>query len=130
MKSLLRTTLAAAVLLSSTSLASAQQSQDDQHRHEQQRHEEQRPAQRAPEQRHEEQRAPERHYRSVEEHDGWRRGSEMRRDDWDHGRHFDYREYGLRQPPYGYEWREVNGVFVLGAIATGIILDMMLLNGR
>ena len=125
MKILLRTTLAAAVLLSSTALASAQQSQDDQHRHE-----EQRPAQRAPEQRHEEQRAPERHYQSVEEHGGWRRGSEMRRDDWDHGRHFEYREYGLREPPFGYEWREVNGVFILGAITTGIILDMMLLNGR
>jgi Ni/Co efflux regulator RcnB len=114
MKNFLRATLATAVLLSSTGLASAQDYRDE---HNDKRHEEERRP---------EQRAPERHYQSVERHDGWRRGEPMRREDWDRGRHFDYRDYGLREPPYGYEWREVNGVFILGAIATGIIADILL----
>ena len=32
----------------------------------------------------------------------------------------------LRKPPGGYEWRNVDGDYVLGAIATGVIADMLL----
>ncbi len=50
----------------------------------------------------------------------------MERQDWDRGRRVDHREARLRQPPEGYEWREIDGRFVLGAIATGIIADIIL----
>ena len=76
--------------------------------------------------RRDEQRPPERHYREVERNGGWQRGQPMRREDWARGRRFDYHGYGLREPPPGYEWREVDGVFVLGAIATGIIASILL----
>jgi Ni/Co efflux regulator RcnB len=59
----------------------------------------------------------------------WRRGDRVDREDWRRGGRIDYRERNLRQPPRGYEWREVNGAAVLGAIATGVIADI-LLNGR
>lgn len=65
-------------------------------------------------------------YREVEEHEGWRRGEAVRHEEWDRGRYVDYREYQLREPPRGYEWREVNGAFVLGAIATGVIASILL----
>lgn len=127
MKHIIRTTLALAALLSSTAGAFAQpyQERHDEQRHDEQRREEYRHDDRRSEERHDDQRR----YRSVEEHEGWHRGGEMRHDEWEHGRRFDYREYGLRQPPYGYEWREVGGAFVLGAIATGVIADI-LLNAR
>jgi len=123
MKHLVRTAMAALVLVSSTGLVAAQPYQD-------QRRDEHRDEHRYEEQRRDERRYDERRYQSVEEHNGWRRGQEMRRDDWDRGDRFDYRERGLREPPYGYEWREVNGAYVLGAIATGVILDLLLTQPR
>ena len=33
----------------------------------------------------------------------------------------DYRHYHLQAPPHGYEWREVDGNYVLAAVATGVI---------
>ncbi len=42
-----------------------------------------------------------------------------------------YRDYGLRQPPRGHYWRRDNrGEFLLVAIATGIITDLVLHGGR
>jgi Ni/Co efflux regulator RcnB len=60
------------------------------------------------------------------DHPEWRQGYRMDRDDWDRGRRFDYHEYRLRPPPPGYEWREIDGRFVLAAVATGIIADIIL----
>ncbi len=54
-------------------------------------------------------------------HEEWKKGYHMNRDDWNRGERIDYRTYHLRQPPRGYEWREVDGNYVLGAVATGII---------
>jgi Ni/Co efflux regulator RcnB len=42
----------------------------------------------------------------------------------------DYRGYGLRQPPRGYHWVGVNGDYVLAAIATGVIAQIVLSNGH
>ncbi len=56
----------------------------------------------------------------------WRRGGYVGRYDWDRGRHVDYRYYHLRRPPYGYEWREVNGNYVLAAVASGLIASIIL----
>jgi Ni/Co efflux regulator RcnB len=58
---------------------------------------------------------------------------------WSRGRHYrhagyaptyvvhEYRPYGLRQPPRGYHWRRSDaGDFLLVAVATGIIADVIL----
>lgn len=43
----------------------------------------------------------------------------------------DYSNYGLRNPPRGYYWRRDNrGEFLLVAIASGIIADLVLHGGR
>lgn len=60
------------------------------------------------------------------EHADWKRGGRIAHEDWERGRHIDYREHHLRQPPRGYEWREIDGRFVLAAIATGVIADIIL----
>jgi Ni/Co efflux regulator RcnB len=40
----------------------------------------------------------------------------------------DWRGHHLRQPPSGYHWVQVNGDYVLAAVATGVIADMLLNN--
>jgi Ni/Co efflux regulator RcnB len=42
----------------------------------------------------------------------------------------DYRGYGLQQPPRGYHWVGVNGDYVLAAVATGVIAQIVLSNGH
>ncbi|WP_321857323.1 RcnB family protein [Paraburkholderia tropica] len=38
----------------------------------------------------------------------------------------DWRQYDLQPPPSGYQWVQVNGDFVLAAIATGVISSILL----
>ena len=38
----------------------------------------------------------------------------------------DWQTHHLRQPPSGYHWVNVNGDYVLAAVATGVIADMLL----
>jgi Ni/Co efflux regulator RcnB len=59
-------------------------------------------------------------------HRGWYKGGRIARDDWRRGRRVDYRVYHLRQPPRGYEWREVDGNYVMAAIAGGVIASLIL----
>jgi Ni/Co efflux regulator RcnB len=58
----------------------------------------------------------------------WHQGGKIERNDWNRGQRIDYRRYHLRQPPRGYEWRQVDGNYVLAAAATGLIASIMLAN--
>lgn len=58
-------------------------------------------------------------------HDEWKKGAKIRDEDWGRGEHVDYREHHLRTPPHGYEWREVDGNYVLAAVATGVIASVV-----
>jgi Ni/Co efflux regulator RcnB len=49
----------------------------------------------------------------------------MNHNDWDRGAKLDWRSHHLRQPPHGYEWREVDGNYVLAAAATGVIASLI-----
>ena len=57
----------------------------------------------------------------------WSRGAYLPQYYW--GRDYvvyDYGRYGLRRPPYGYRWYNVNGDYVLAAIAGGLIADALI----
>jgi Ni/Co efflux regulator RcnB len=58
-------------------------------------------------------------------HEEWKKGAHMKHEDWARGEKVDYRHYHLHEPPRGYEWREVDGNFVLAAVATGVISDII-----
>lgn len=58
-------------------------------------------------------------------HNEWKKGYHMNHDDWNRGERIDYRSHHLRQPPPGYEWREVDGNYVLAAVTTGIIASVI-----
>jgi Ni/Co efflux regulator RcnB len=56
----------------------------------------------------------------------WARGGYLPRYYW--GPNYivsDYGRYGLRRPPYGYRWYNVNGDYVLAALAGGLIADTL-----
>ena len=65
------------------------------------------------------------HRQHYVRHDEWRRGEHIRHEDWDRGERVDYRHYHLRRPPRGYEWRQVDGNYVLAAVATGVIASVI-----
>jgi Ni/Co efflux regulator RcnB len=66
------------------------------------------------------------HHHAYIRHDDWRKGERMRHEDWERGERIDYRHYHLRRPPRGYEWREVDGNYVLAAVATGLIASVII----
>jgi Ni/Co efflux regulator RcnB len=57
----------------------------------------------------------------------FRAGGHVAQNDWRNGRAVDYRtNRNLRAPPPGYEWRQVNGQYVLAAVATGLIVSIIM----
>jgi Ni/Co efflux regulator RcnB len=61
-------------------------------------------------------------------HPEWRKGAKIGRNDWNRGERVDYRAHHLNAPPRGYEWRQVDGNYVLAAAATGLIAGIILAN--
>jgi Ni/Co efflux regulator RcnB len=54
---------------------------------------------------------------SYVEHKDWRKGGRVDHDDWNRGDQVDYHQYHLSAPPRGYEWRMVDGYYVLANIS-------------
>ena len=52
---------------------------------------------------------------------GWHKGGRMDHDAWNRGARVDWHAHHLNAPPRGYEWREVDGNYVLANINTGVI---------
>jgi Ni/Co efflux regulator RcnB len=63
-------------------------------------------------------------------HPEWHKGAKIAPADWGRGQQVDYRAHHLRAPQSGYEWREVDGNFVLAAIATGVIASTIVDTGH
>jgi Ni/Co efflux regulator RcnB len=47
------------------------------------------------------------------EHKEWHKGAAIKHEDWDRADKIDYHQYHLSAPPRGYEWRMVDGYYVL-----------------
>jgi Ni/Co efflux regulator RcnB len=52
------------------------------------------------------------------EHKEWKKGAPIRREDWNRGDKVDYHHDHLSAPPRGYEWRSVDGNYVLANSST------------
>ena len=102
-------------------LAEGRGGEDQKRNFQHQRQHDERPAQ----QHYEEHREENRHWRQGEQHE-WRRGEYVDRDEWRQARYVEWREYNLSRPRVGYEWREYDGRFILAAIATGIVADIII----
>jgi len=53
-------------------------------------------------------------------HSEWKKGYHMEHNNWDRGERVDWHAHHLKQPPNGYEWRQIDGNFVL-ATSDGVI---------
>ena len=60
------------------------------------------------------------------EHRRWHRGDPIPAEYRDHRHDVDWRAYRLQAPPRGYHWVRVDGGFVLAALATGVVVDVLL----
>lgn len=68
------------------------------------------------------------HWRHASRVGRWSRGHYLPRSYW-HGRSWvDWRAHRLWSPPYGYQWVYVDGDYVLLAIASGLISDIVIGN--
>jgi len=66
-----------------------------------------------------------RHDNGDRGHHNWRRGQRISRSEWGQYQRVDWRRHHLRQPPRGYEWRQVDNNYVLAAAATGLIASII-----
>jgi Ni/Co efflux regulator RcnB len=65
------------------------------------------------------------HHDKYVRHNEWKKGEHMRHEDWDRGgRVEDWRGHHLRRPPNGYEWRDIDGQYVLGN-SDGVIFQVV-----
>jgi Ni/Co efflux regulator RcnB len=58
-------------------------------------------------------------------HNEWKKGAHMQQQDWGRGEPVDYRANHLNAPRRGYEWRRVDGNYVMAAVATGVIFSVI-----
>lgn len=66
------------------------------------------------------------HHSQYVRHNDWKKGRHIRHEDWDHGQRVDdWQAHHLRRPPRGYQWREVDGQYVL-ANSDGIIFQVVI----
>lgn len=62
------------------------------------------------------------HHDAYVKHDEWKKGYHMKQEDWARAQRVDdWKAHHLRTPPRGYEWRSVDGNYVLADINTGVI---------
>jgi len=61
---------------------------------------------------------PERHH--------WARGERLPSQYYGGGRYVDWRAHRLHAPPRGYQWVDVDGDYVLVALTTGLIADLII----
>jgi Ni/Co efflux regulator RcnB len=66
------------------------------------------------------------HERGAGPDHNWHRGDRIPDSYRDKHHEVDWRSHHLRQPPAGYHWVDVDGDFVLAAVATGVIADMLI----
>jgi Ni/Co efflux regulator RcnB len=59
-------------------------------------------------------------------HNDWKKGHRMNNADWSRGQRIDYQQYHLGAPRRGYEWRQVDGNYVMAAVATGLIASVVI----
>lgn len=63
-------------------------------------------------------------YRRPDDH-RWARGERLPQAYWTRGQYVDYRHHHLRQPPRGYQWVQVNDNYILIALTSGLISQII-----
>jgi Ni/Co efflux regulator RcnB len=60
-------------------------------------------------------------------HNDWKKGHRINHDDWNRGERVeDWQAHHLRRPPAGYEWRSIDGNYVLARPSDGFIFSVVI----
>jgi len=70
------------------------------------------------------------HHQNYVRHTEWHKGAKISHDDWNRGEQVDWKAHHLQAPREGYEWRQVDGNYVLAAVATGLIATTIIAAGH
>ncbi|HEX4311416.1 MAG TPA: RcnB family protein [Acidobacteriaceae bacterium] len=66
------------------------------------------------------------HHQQYVKHQEWHKGAKIRNEDWSRGEQVsDWHAHHLRRPPAGYEWRQVDGNYVM-ANSDGVIFSVVI----
>ena len=64
------------------------------------------------------------HHQQYVKHEEWKKGAKIRNEDWSRGEQVDWHAHHLRRPPAGYEWRQVDGNYILARPSDGVIFSV------
>jgi Ni/Co efflux regulator RcnB len=64
------------------------------------------------------------HHQQYVKHDEWKKGQKIRQEDWSRGEQVDWHAHHFRRPPSGYEWRQVDGNYILARPSDGAIFSV------
>jgi Ni/Co efflux regulator RcnB len=64
------------------------------------------------------------HHQQYVKHEEWKKGAKIRNEDWARGEQVDWHAHHLRRPPAGYEWRQVDGNYILARPSDGVIFSV------
>jgi Ni/Co efflux regulator RcnB len=67
---------------------------------------------------------PDDHHQQYVKHEEWKKGAKIRNEDWARGEQVDWHAHHLRKPPTGYEWRQVDGNYILARPSDGVIFSV------
>jgi Ni/Co efflux regulator RcnB len=67
---------------------------------------------------------PDDHHQQYVKHEEWKKGAKIRNEDWARGEQVDWHAHHLRRPPAGYEWRQVDGNYILARPSDGVIFSV------
>jgi len=67
---------------------------------------------------------PDDHHQQYVKHEEWKKGAKIRNEDWARGEQVDWHAHHLRRPPAGYEWRQVDGNYILARPSDGAIFSV------
>jgi Ni/Co efflux regulator RcnB len=67
---------------------------------------------------------PDDHHQQYVKYEEWTKGAKIRNEDWSRGEQVDWHAQHLRKPPAGYEWRQVDGNYILARPSDGVIFSV------
>jgi Ni/Co efflux regulator RcnB len=61
-------------------------------------------------------------------HQEWKKNATMKHEDWDRGERIEWKEKHLKRPPEGFEWRMIDGNYVMAEGSSGRISTVVVVH--
>ena len=61
-------------------------------------------------------------------HEEWKKNATLKHEDWERGERIEYKDKHLKRPPEGFEWRLIDGNYVLAESSSGRISTVVVVH--